>query len=130
MNIRKKTGLADVCKIVLCCIAVMIVMSSTAYADALEDIRFLKIDAKDHTAVIKTPAGKMSLVRVDDVINSDHGKEFRVKEITDGRVVIERKTDMGPETVIIRFENGKQTVERISRVGEKQPMLLLPYTKK
>jgi hypothetical protein len=50
----------------------------------------------------------------------------KIVEITKGRVVIEEKTDSGPETVIIRLEDGKQRVERIKKGVDKQPLLLRP----
>jgi hypothetical protein len=52
-----------------------------------------------------------------------------VTEITKGRIVIEELTDRGMETVIIRVENGDQSVERISRVVMDRGQLYAPSTK-
>jgi hypothetical protein len=43
---------------------------------------------------------------------------LRVTEISEGRIVLEEKTNKGIETVIVRIENGKQKIERISKVGD------------
>ena len=54
------------------------------------------------------------------------GETGKVIEITEGRVVIEEKTEKGPETVIIRVEDGKQRVERIRKSKEEAPPLYSP----
>ncbi len=49
---------------------------------------------------------------------------LRVTEISEGRIVLEERTNKGIETVIMRVENGKQKMERISKVPESKP---IPY---
>ncbi len=49
---------------------------------------------------------------------------LRVTEISEGRVVFEEKTNRGIETVIVRVEDRKQKIERISKVPESKP---IPY---
>jgi hypothetical protein len=50
--------------------------------------------------------------------NAEHKLGLRVTEISEGRIVFEERTKKGLETVIIRIENGKQKIERISKVGD------------
>jgi hypothetical protein len=82
----------------------------------------LRIIEQDEKAMIKLPDGRMHILKVGDSI----GKKGRVIEIVEGRIVIEERTEKGPETVIIRFENGKQRIERIRKAGDKQPILYAP----
>ena len=91
----------------------------------VESIHILRIIEQDEKAMIKLPDGRMHILKVGDSI----GKKGRVIEIVEGRIVIEERTEKGPETVIIRFENGKQRIERIRKAGDKQPVLYSPSTK-
>jgi hypothetical protein len=88
----------------------------------VESIHILRIIEQDEKAMIKLPDGRMHVLKVGDLV----GKNGKVTEIVEGRIVIEEKTDKGPETVVIRFENGKQRIERIRKVGDKQPLLYSP----
>jgi hypothetical protein len=47
-----------------------------------------------------------------------------VTEISEARIVLEEKTKKGIETIIIRVENGKQKIERISKIPDTKP---IPY---
>jgi uncharacterized beta-barrel protein YwiB (DUF1934 family) len=49
---------------------------------------------------------------------------LRVTEISEGRIVFEEKTNRGMQTVIIRVENGKQKIERISKIPDSKQ---IPY---
>jgi hypothetical protein len=88
----------------------------------VESIQILRIIEQDEKAMIKLADGKMHILKVGDSI----GRSGKVTEIVEGRIVIDEKTDKGPETVIIRFENGKQRIERIRKAGDKQPALCSP----
>ena len=57
--------------------------------------------------------------------NTKHKLGLRVTEISEGRIVLEKWTNKGLETVIIRVEAGKQKIERISKVGD-APQVILP----
>lgn len=92
----------------------------------LESIQLLRISPSDERAVIKTPDGKLKVIKVGDVIGNRGG---RVIEIAAGRVVIEEKVDKEIEKVIIRLEGNKQRVERMKKEGETPPPLLAPQTK-
>jgi hypothetical protein len=84
---------------------------------SVDTIQVLKIAGQDERAVIKTPDGKMQIIKVGDPI----GDHARVIEIVSGRVVIEEKKGKESEKVIIRLENGKQQVERLKKTGEAHP---------
>jgi hypothetical protein len=110
-------------------VAIFILLVSTGQIDAqeitVESIRILRIIGQEETAMIKLPDGRMQILKVGDAL----GKNGKVIEIVEGRLVIEEKTDKGIETVIIRFEDGKQKIERIRRTGGKQPGLYSPIQK-
>ena len=121
------------------CLSFMI--SASVLAASVEDIQILKISAADERAVIKTPDGKMVIIKTGDLLHvagselrvagekkqkSAAGYELRVVEITKGRIVFEEKTNKGIEMVIIRLENRKQKVERIKKAGDKQPEIYAP----
>ena len=91
----------------------------------VESIHILRIIEQDERAMIRLPDGSMHILKVGDSM----GKNGKVTEIVEGRIVIEEKTDRGPETVIIRFENGKQRIERIRKISEQQPLMGSPSTK-
>ena len=95
-----------------------------------ESIQVLRIMEQDERAVIKTADGNMRVIKVGDVIGKGDlrvpGSGLRVVEISEGRIVFEEKTDKGVETVIVRIEDGKQRVERIRKVGDKQAPLYAP----
>ena len=88
----------------------------------VESIQILRIIEQEEKAMIKLPDGRMHILKVGDSI----GKNGKVIEIVEGRIVFEEKTEKGLETVIIRFENGKQRIERISKTGDKAPILYSP----
>ena len=97
-------------------IGAVLLISATTYADAIDSIHLLKISPQDSRAIVKTEDGAMKINKPGDEI----GGIGKVVEITAGRVVIEEMTDGGRETVIIRLEDGKQKVERISRLPQRQ----------
>src|SRR3990172_3017590 len=107
-------------KIVISILAMLIsaVVSGKETAEAasiIDSIQLLKISAQDQRAIIRTPDGKMQIIKPGDMLGSD-GK---VVEITAGRVVFEEKTGNETETVIIRLEDGKQRLERVKKTGER-----------
>jgi hypothetical protein len=105
-------------------ILVFLVTSARGQAQqiTLESIQILRILDQEEKAMIKLPDGKMHILKVGDLV----GKKGKIVEIVEGRIVIEERTDKGSETVIIRFENGKQKIERIRKVGDRQPVLYAP----
>jgi hypothetical protein len=91
--------------------------AETTPVDLIQVIRILP---KEEKALIKTPDGKLQIIKNGDLI----GGNKRISEIAEGRVVIEERTATGIETVIIRVEDKNQRVERIRKIEEKQPVLL------
>jgi len=92
---------------------------------SIDTIQVLKIAAHDERAVIKTPDGKMQIIKVGDPIG-DHGK---VIEIAVDRFVLEEQKGKETEKVIIRLIDGKQKVERLKKTGEQSAPLLAPAEK-
>lgn len=78
---------------------------------SVDTIQVLKIAGQDECAVIKTPDGKMQIIKVGDPI----GEHAKVTEIVPGRVVIEEKKGNVTEKVIITLDNDKQHVERLKK---------------
>ena len=103
-------------------VAAASLLTSTASAVPLDKIQFIKIAPKDEKAVIKTADGKLQVIKPGDVI----GEAVTVKEIAPGRMVLEEKTDKGPETVIVRLDGGRTRIERLSRTPERRPLLVAP----
>jgi hypothetical protein len=105
-------------------ILISLVVSARGQAQQItvESIQILRILDQEEKAMIKLPEGRTHILKVGDSV----GKNGKVIEIVEGRIVIEEKTEKGPETVIIRFENGKQRTERIRKVGDRQPVLYSP----
>lgn len=101
-------------------VAAMFLLVSVTYADFYDSIHLLKISPQDERAVVKMEDGSTRIIKLGDVI----GKNGKIIEITAGRVVIEEQTERGIETVIIRLEDGRQKIERISRMPDRQPHLL------
>jgi hypothetical protein len=91
----------------------------------IDSIQVIQIMSQEEKAIVTTPDARRHILKVGDSI----GKNGKVIEIVEGRIVIEEKTDKGIETVIIRFENGRQKIERIKKMGEKQPGLYSPLQK-
>lgn len=115
-------------KILLITTIIVILISSVGFSqelaknDPLRGMTIVKISPRDKAAVIKTPEGKMEVIRVGDSI----GSSATVTEIAKDTVVIEERTEQQVETVIIRLEGKKQTVQRIRKLGEGRPKLYMP----
>jgi hypothetical protein len=97
-------------------------LAGSATAAPLEKYRFLRISPEDHKAVLKTPDGSLQLVGQGDVI----AENARVVEIAAGRVVLEEEGEAGVETIIIRLDGGRQSIERLRRQGERPPATAVP----
>jgi hypothetical protein len=105
-------------------IVVLLITSARGQAQqiTIESVQILRILDQEEKAMIKLSDGRMHILKVGDLV----GKNGKVIEIVEGRIVIEERTEKGPETVIIRLENGKQRIERIRKTGEQPPMLYAP----
>ena len=101
----------------------------TSYADT---IHILKISPEEEKAVIKTPDGDMLIIKAGDILQSLESQstrvELKVVEIAEGRVVLEEKTEKGNDTIIVRVEDGKQRMERISKSAPRTQSLRAPMT--
>lgn len=97
-------------------------MAGNVFAAPLDKVQFIKISPQDSKAVIKSSDGKLRVVKPGDAIS----EVTTVTEIAPGRVVLEEKTDKGPETIIIRIENGKSRLERLRQRPEIPPFLVAP----
>jgi hypothetical protein len=113
-------------KFVFLALMVLISLAASVIGQAqeitVESINILRIVEQEEKAMTKLPDGRMHILKVGDSI----GKNGKVTEIVEDRIVIEEKTERGVETVIIRFADGKQRIERIRKVGDKQPVLYAP----
>lgn len=107
---------------VILAVSLCLSVSSLAGAASLENIQFIKIAPQDAKAVLKGADGKLVVIKPGDAI----AEGVTVKEITSGRIVLEEKTDIGLETVIVRMVNDKAKIERIRKQPENKPVLLVP----
>ncbi len=93
----------------------LFVIDLSAYSAG--DIRVVRISGKDEKAVISMAGNDLQLVKKGDVLEG----VGKIIEIAEGRIIIKAEKPEGPETIIIRFENGKQRIERISKFPDKEP---------
>lgn len=107
---------------IVCVPLTMLLFGSAALAVPLDNIQFLKIAPQDSRAVMKGPDGKLVVIKPGDVIADG----VTVKEIASGRIVLEEKTDKGPETVIVRMTNDKAKIERQRKEENSKPALVAP----
>ncbi len=117
-----KKKLFCLCKSALISALLVFMMSVSIYAEPVESIRVIKISSQDESAIVRTPDGRMQIIKVGDILRVA-GSGLQVVEITSGRVVFEERTERGIETVIVRVADGKQRIERIRRAGEERPIL-------
>jgi hypothetical protein len=102
---------------------IILLNSQPLFASTLSDIKIIKISSQDQSAVIRSDH-KLRLIKPGDTLSENS----RVLEISAGRIVIEENTAKAKETVIIYFENGKQSMERIGRSTSQNPALYMPQT--
>ncbi len=119
--------------------AVLLLFANAAFAQSIQVLRFLD---NAEGAIVQTADGETKTIKAGDrigksefgVISSEFGVKDKkdkqaqsaglmVTEISEGRIVFEERTRKGLETVIIRVENGKQKIERISKVPEGGPII-------
>ncbi len=100
-------------------IAICLLAARNALADALERTTFVKLSPSEQKAVIKTSDGKLKMVGVGDIV----GDENKIREISNDRITLERKSQAGVETIIVTLHNGKQKIQTISKTAEKKQPL-------
>jgi hypothetical protein len=122
INKEKDMQSTKLAGIILACLVTGVILSASSWASSFDNIRFIKIAPHDDKAVIKAADGKLRVVMPGDTI----GNTLRVKEIAQGRVVLEENTGSGPETVIVRVENGRQQIERVGNQTEVDPTIVAP----
>lgn len=123
----QEKGMNKIVIFIIYALLIPIVVSANEPAKPIsaDTIQVLKIAPQDERAVIKTPDGKMQIIKPGDPV----GTSGKVTEIAVDRVVIEEKKGNGTEKVIIRLIDGKQKVERMKKTGEQSPAMLAPEKK-
>lgn len=89
-------------------------------ASSIDNIRVVKISPKDQTAVIKTAKQEMTVVHVGDCLV----KGGRVTMIAADKIVVEHHGQGKVETIIIRFNDGKQIIDRITQIPDTTDRLI------
>jgi len=103
--------------------AVLISLSIAAGAAPLDKVQFIKVSHQDGKAVIRGADGKMTVVKIGDVV----AENITVKDIVPSRVILEEKTSKGLETIVVRLDgNGKARIERLRKHVEKPVSLAVP----
>ena len=95
---------------------ILLLVTGISVAGPLDKVRFIKVAPQDEKAVIMGPDGKLRVIKKGDTVADN----ITVKEIIPGRIILEENTAKGPETVIVRVENGRQRIERIRKQAEGQ----------
>ncbi len=125
--------------------ALLLLSPLPVHANPLDKIHFVKISEPEGKAVIKDIDGKLRMVGVGDVISAEEKgtdstaakkkkkqktteESLRVVEIAKDRVLLERMTKDGPEKIIVRLENGKQSIEIMSKAMPKPPVARIKQT--
>lgn len=103
-------------------VAFLCLCVGSSIAASLDNIQFIKIAPQDAKAVMKRAYGKLVVIKPGDAM----AEGVTVKEISAGRIVLEEMTEKGPETVIVRLENGRQRIERLQKLPEKAPVIFAP----
>jgi hypothetical protein len=119
-------------------VTLLLMATQALHAEPLDKVKFVKVSEQEGKAVIRDVDGKLSMIGVGDVIGIDGkvvqpGKRVNDKkkdsavdvlhiiEIAKDRVVLERQTAEGPEKIIVRLLDGKQSVEKVTASKPKQP---------
>jgi hypothetical protein len=119
-------------------VTLLLMATQALHAEPLDKVKFVKVSEQEGKAVIRDVDGKLSMIGVGDVIGIDGkvvqpGKRVNDKkkdsavdvlhiiEIAKDRVVLERQTAEGPEKIIVRLLDGKQSVEKVTASNPKQP---------
>jgi hypothetical protein len=101
---------------------ILLLNTGISVAGPLDKVQFIKISAQDAKAVIRSADGKMTVIKQGDTVVEN----ITVKEIIPGRIILEEKTAKGPETIIVRIDNGKTRIERIRKQAEVGPAPVAP----
>lgn len=99
-------------------VAFFVCANQRGFAENIIQVR--KIDPEDRAAVVKTSDGELVIVRQGETL-----KPFgRVISIEEGRMIFRNKN---ADTVILNLVDGKQSLQRISKVTSagRQPVLNL-----
>jgi len=121
-NINEVFNKMNICSS-LVVVAILALAAGLVFGESINTIQIKKISPEDQKAIVKSSDGKIKMIGLGDTLG-----DGRVTEISENKIVVEKKTDAGPEKIIIRFENGKQQVERLSRVPESKPHLVSSLT--
>lgn len=106
-------------KQILLVVASVFFLILAAHAAPLKRIKIVKIAPMDETAVVKIPGEReLKLIKVGDTLGDKGGV---IKEIAEGRIVIEEGNGEDKETVIIRVGKEKQTVQRVRKNSKSKP---------
>jgi len=100
----------------------VLMLATTVFAAPLDKIQFIKISPQESKAVIRAADGKMQVIKPGDTVVEN----ITVKEIIPGRVILEKNTPNGIETLIVRMDNGKTRIERMHRQPDKGTMPVAP----
>ncbi|MDT8317353.1 MAG: hypothetical protein RQ824_05115 [bacterium] len=92
-------------------------LSLSAHAAPIEKIRVVKISPMDEAAVVKVPGEReLRLVKVGETLGDKGGV---IKEIAEGRIVVEVGKWEEKDKVIIRTGKDGQKVERMRKKPQK-----------
>lgn len=83
---------------------------------SVESIQVIKIAPQDKRAIVKAADGKMRILQAGETVQGEDKAHavpgLRIDDVFTDRIVIVESRDGVSSKVIIRFENGKQWIER------------------
>jgi len=87
------------------------------HAQSIDNLKIIKLSPSEGEAVISLDAGKISTIHIGDMVNDN----FKLTDLSENWTVLDNtKSDIG-EKIIIRMENGKQRIERLTVLPEPSP---------
>ena len=98
--------------VVACGVLILVLaLAASGWTANLDGLVFLKVAPEERLTVVKLPEGEMRLLGVGDQVTD----ELRIVEVGPDQVVLEGPGAFGPETILVRLKNGRQTIDRVQR---------------
>ena len=95
----------------------------SAQAFLISDIRIISISPVEKFAVVRIGGQETRIIRQGEKLT----EQLSVLDIFEDKIICQNSSDNQMETVLIRFENGKQEVQRIRKQPGEAPVFYQPY---
>ena len=89
----------------------LLLIPTLLMANDFSGVKFLKISAADQAAVVKKPDGKLQLLKVGDMVDT----ETRIIAFEDNHAILEGPGEWGPIKYIVDVSAGQMYVTSLAR---------------